>query len=131
MFETIDDAKETLEYLISCYESNNSPLVYPILLKDNSNIGYVQAILLDDGTYEVGYHIAKKYTCNGYASEALKVFLPFIMDKLNINEIYGVCLKENIASIKVLEKVGFNKVFDGISSYQGEDKEVVKYKYSK
>ena len=131
VFETIDDAKDTLEYLISCYESNNSPLVYPILLKDNSNIGYVQAILLDDGTYEVGYHIAKKYTCNGYASEALKAFLPHIMDKLNINEIYGVCLKENIASIKVLEKVGFNKVFDGISSYQGEDKEVVKYKYSK
>jgi RimJ/RimL family protein N-acetyltransferase len=131
VFETIDDAKDTLEYLISCYESNDSPLVYPILLKDNSNIGYVQAILLDDGTYEVGYHIAKKYTCNGYASEALKAFLPFIMEKLNINEIYGVCLKENVASIKVLEKVGFNKVFDGISSYQGEDKEVVKYKYSK
>ena len=53
------------------------------------------------------------------------------MEKLNINEIMGVCLKENIASIKVLEKVGFIKVFDGVSSYQGEDKEVVKYKYSK
>ena len=131
VFETIEDAKDTLEYLISCYESNDSPLVYPILLKDNSNIGYVQAILLDDGSYEVGYHIAKKFTGNGYASEALKVFLPFIMEKLNINEIMGVCLKENIASIKVLEKVGFIKVFDGVSSYQGKDKEVVKYKYSK
>lgn len=131
VFETIEDAKDTLEYLISCYESNDSPLVHPILLKDNSNIGYVQAILLDDNTYEIGYHVAKKYTGNGYASEALKVFLPFIMEKLNINEIMGVCLKENIASIKVLEKVGFIKVFDGVSSYQGEEKEVVKYKYSK
>ena len=32
VFETIEDAKETLEYLISCYESNDSPLVYPLLL---------------------------------------------------------------------------------------------------
>ena len=131
VFETVEDAKDTLEYLISCYESNDSPLVYPILLKDNSNIGYVQAILLDDNTYEIGYHVAKKYTGNGYASEALKIFLPFIMEKLSINEIMGVCLKENIASIKVLEKVGFIKVFDGVSSYQGNNKEVVKYKYCK
>lgn len=130
VFETEEIAKDTLEYLISCYQTNDSPLVYPILLLDNTNIGYVQAVDIDDGKYEVGYHVAKKYTGQGYASEALKAFIPVIMEKLNINSILGVCLKENVASIKVLEKVGFKKVFDGIDLYQGEEKEVVKYEYN-
>lgn len=130
VFETEEIAKDTLEYLISCYQTNDSPLVYPILLLDNTNIGYVQAIDIDDGKYEVGYHVAKKYTGQGYASEALKAFLPVIMEKLNISSILGVCLKENVASIKVLEKAGFKKVFDGIDLYQGEEKEVVKYEYN-
>lgn len=131
VFETEEIAKDTLEYLISCYQTNESPLVYPILLLDNTNIGYVQAIDIDDGKYEVGYHVAKKYTGQGYASEALKAFLPVIMEKLNISSILGVCLKENVASIKVLEKAGFKKVFDGIDLYQGEEKEVVKYEYTR
>lgn len=131
VFETEEIAKDTLEYLIGCYETNDSPLVYPILLSDNTNVGYVQAIDIDDGTYEVGYHIAKIHTGNGYASEALKAFLPVIMEKLNINSILGVCLKENVASIKVLEKAGFKKVFDGIDLYQGEEKQIVKYEYNR
>lgn len=129
VFETIDEAKETLEYLISCYDNNDSPLVFPIILKDNINIGYVQAILLEDNTYEIGYHIAKKYTNNNYATEALQLFLPYIMNRLNIKEILGICLKENIASCRVLEKAGFIKYFDGICKYQEKDSQVVKYKF--
>lgn len=129
VFETVEIAKDTLGYLISCYETNESPLVYPVLLEDNTNIGYVQAIDLENGSYEVGYHIATLYTNKGYATEALKAFLPVIMDKLGIKSILGVCVKENIASIKVLEKVGFKKIFDGVDFYQGEEKQVVKYEF--
>ena len=129
VFETVEIAKDTLGYLISCYETNESPLVYPVLLEDNTNIGYVQVIDLENGSYEVGYHIAALYTNKGYATEALKAFLPVIMDKLGIKSILGVCVKENIASIKVLEKVGFKKIFDGVDFYQGEEKQVVKYEF--
>jgi len=34
--------------------------------------------------WEVGYHIASKYTGNGYATEAVKAFVPLIMKRLNI-----------------------------------------------
>ncbi|MCQ2478791.1 MAG: GNAT family N-acetyltransferase, partial [Clostridia bacterium] len=107
------------------YESENGPFVYPVLTKDNKNIGYVQIAPTDDG-WEIGYHIAKKYTGKGYASEAVSSFLPVIAEKKALSVIYGISLKENIASIKVMEKCGFENLYSGTGIYQGERREIVK-----
>lgn len=53
VFETVEKAKEIIEFLMSVYETEDGPLVYPILLKDGTNIGYVQLVPIEDG-YEVG-----------------------------------------------------------------------------
>ncbi|MBQ7888517.1 MAG: GNAT family N-acetyltransferase [Erysipelotrichaceae bacterium] len=129
VFETIDEAKETIEYLMSVYGTVNGPLVYPVLLKDRTNIGYVQAIPFDDGTWEIGYHIAKRYTNHGYATEAVNAFLPIIMNQLHISEIKGICLAENIASVHVMKKTGFIRLFEGLGPYQGETRNIVKNIY--
>ena len=129
VFETIEDAQDTVAFLMSVYENGDGPLVYPILLTDGTNIGYVQAVPMDEGKWEVGYHIAKAYAGNGYATEAVKAFLPKIMKKLNIKEILGICVLENIASIKVLEKTGFTKEFEGMGIYQDEERKICKYIY--
>lgn len=126
VFETIDDAKDTVEFLMGQYESIDGPFVYPIFIKEsNINIGYVQLIKMDD-TYEIGYHIAKRYTGNGYAKEAVSSFLPEISKRLGINMVLGICLKDNIASYHVLLNSGFEKVFEGIGEYQGEKREIIK-----
>lgn len=129
VFETVEIARETVEFLISCYESGEGPLVYPILLKDQTNIGYVQAVPMDNGIWEIGYHIGEKYTKKGYATEAVKAFLPVIMQQLHLAEMLGVCLKENQASVKVMERCGFVKVFEGVGNYQGADREICKFIY--
>ena len=79
---------------------------------------------MEDGTWEIGYHIAKAYTGNGYATEAVKAFLPEMAGRVGISEVYGICLKENIASVHVLKKCGFEPVFEGIGDYQGEKREI-------
>ena len=125
VFETVDNACETLEFLISQYGSTGGPLVYPVLIKSSGeNIGYVQMAPLDDGGWEVGYHIAKKHTGNGYATEAVKAFLPVITEMIGISEVYGICLSENAASKHVLLKCGFVPVFEGTGFYQGEKRVV-------
>lgn len=124
--ETVEDAEKTLKWLIESYSTSNGPFVYPIITNENINIGYVQACPLGE-EFEIGYHIAKSYTGNGFATEAVKVFLPVIMDMLQIRKIYGIVLEENIASHKVLEKNDFKLVFKGIDKYQGEDRELRKY----
>lgn len=104
--------------------------MYPALLKDGTYIGYVQAVPFDDGTWEVGYHVGANYTKQGYATEAVKAFLPVIMPKLGIAKIAGICLADNKASVKVMERCGFIKEFEGIGSYQGADRKICKFSFA-
>ena len=109
------------------YENGDGPLVYPVLLKDGTYIGYVQAVPFDDGTWEVGYHIGGSYTKKGYATEAVQAFLPIVMTKLGIAGIKGICQAENAASRKVMERCGFVKEFEGVGSYQGAECPICRY----
>ena len=129
VFETVDEAAETIEFLMSQYGGCEGPLVYPVLLKDGTNIGYVQAIPLDNGVWEIGFHIGARYTKRGYAAEAVKAFLPVIMEKIGITRMTGICLADNIASQKVMEKCGFVPEFRGVDNYQGEQREICRYRY--
>ena len=130
VFETVEEAAETVAFLMGCYESGDGPLVYPVLLKDETCIGYVQAVPMEDGSWEIGYHIGGDYTKQGYATEAVKAFLPVILPKLGITQIAGICLADNHASVKVMERSGFVKEFEGIGNYQGEDRKICKYRYT-
>lgn len=130
VFETEDEAKETVEFLISRYDTDEGPFVHPILLNDKTNIGYVQLVPIDRG-WEIGYHIAKKFTGNGYATEAVKAFIPYQFDKRKFNLIYGICLADNIASKKVMEKCGFKLEFEGVDEYQGERRKICRYTLEK
>lgn len=127
VFETVEEAAETVEFLIGIYENGNGPLVYPVLLKDGSYIGYVQAVPFEDGTWEVGYHIGGNYTKQGYATEAVTAFLPVIMKQIDITEIAGICLAENKASVKVMERCGFSKLYEGMGNYQGQERMICKF----
>ena len=129
VFETMEIAQDTVEFLMSVYENGDGPLVYPVLLTDGTNIGYVQAVPMDDDKWEVGYHIAKAYAGKGYATEAVKAFLPVVMKELDITEILGICVAENVASVKVLEKAGFVKDYQGMGIYQDEEREICRYTY--
>lgn len=93
MWETVEETEEPLKFLISQYGSFEGPLVYPIIIKETSdNIGYVQLCPIGDAKWEVGYHIAKKYTGKGYVTETLKAFLSVIAKQAGISEVFGICL---------------------------------------
>lgn len=130
VFETVEEAADTVGFLMGVYANGDGPLVYPALLKDGTYIGYVQAVPFDDGTWEVGYHVGERYTKKGYATEAVKAFLPVIMPKLGITRIAGICLAENKASVKVMERCGFAKEYEGVGPYQGQEREICKYAFT-
>ena len=129
VFETVQEAYDTIVFLIGCYKGMNGPFVYPILLKSGENIGYVQAVPIAD-EWEVGYHIASNYTRNGFASEAVKAFVPLIMKRIGITRIWGICRSDNIASRKVLEKCSFVLEHRGSGNYKGKNHEICKYLYT-
>ena len=129
VYNSVEKALEAIDFLMSRYDSEDGPFVYPIITNDDGkNIGYVQLckLELDDGTWEIGYHIAKNFTGKGYATEAVKAFLPAMAQNHNLKEVYGICLAENLASVRVLEKCGFTQIYQGSGNYQGKKTQIIK-----
>ncbi len=127
VYDSVEEARAAIEFLISRYDSADGPFVYPIITNvGGKNIGYIQLCQIDDGSWEIGYHIAKEFTGQGYATEAVKAFLPAMAKKINIKEVYGICLAENTASVRVLEKCGFTQIYQGPGNYQGREVQIIK-----
>ena len=129
VFETEAIATEVIADLIGCYAGSDGPFVYPFLLRDGTYAGYVQLVPIDGG-WEVGYHTVAAHTRKGYATEALTAFLPVMMQRLHLTRVEGVCAAENAASIRVLEKCGFQRTFEGDALYQGSVRPVAHLTYT-
>ncbi len=61
------------------------------------------------GTVEVGYSIAPEYRGRGFAFEATHALIDRAFDRPGIQRIVAACLDDNLASIKVLEKLGMRR----------------------
>jgi len=129
VIKTVEEAAETIAYLRECYHTGDGPLVYAVTHKNGTLTGYVQAVPLGN-EWEIGYHIGADFTRRGYATEAVKAFLPAIMHQLGIKTMLGVCLADNAASVKVMERCGFVKQFEGNDNYQGELRHVCRFLYT-
>jgi RimJ/RimL family protein N-acetyltransferase len=49
------------------------------------------------------------------------------MPKLGLKRIKGICLADNMASRKVMERCGFVKEFEGPGPYQGQEREICRF----
>lgn len=90
------------------------------ILYEGQVAGYV-ASFERFGKPEVTYWIGKEYWGRGIATKALSEFLNY----LNTRPLYARAAKDNIASIRVLEKCGFTISGEdkGFSNARGEDVE--------
>ena len=126
VFDCLEEASEVVNHIISAYGSEDGPFVYSVIRKkDNINLGYVQLVKLEEG-WEIGYHIAAIFTGNGYATEAVNLFIKYIQNNTNVKQIFGIALATNKASRRVLEKCGFELIYEGIGLYQGRKRKIIK-----
>lgn len=58
---------------------------------------------------DVGFAFLSEYSGNGFGFEAANAVLNFARESLNIQTILGFTLPDNIASIKLLEKLGLKQ----------------------
>ena len=88
------------------------PTVYYdiILNSDNKKVGSIDLRLTVEGFMyyygHVGYNIIKQYRGNNYAYYACKVLFKIAHDEFNMDELIITCSPENIASYKILTKLG-------------------------
>jgi ribosomal-protein-alanine N-acetyltransferase len=111
---SIQQANEAIKWLISNYKISidaNFKYSFPIISKDSNTyigwcgIGYLD---YDNSKTEIYYTLKSEYWGKGYATEAMKAIVDFTFNQLQIDELVAVVKPENIGSIKVIEKLGFN-----------------------
>lgn len=75
---------------------------------------------------EIGWRFGKAYWGKGYATEAAKEALEFATRLPSIEEIVSICQLGNVASVRIMEKIGLK--FDRRSIDPTSDREVVVYR---
>lgn len=82
--------------------------IWMIELKDGTHIGELCFKgLSDEGVTEIGYGIAEKYQCCGYATEAVSAVAGWALKQSDVMCVKAETQEDNIASQRVLEKSGF------------------------
>ena len=62
------------------------------------------------GAVELGYSIIPSYQDKGYATEAARAIVDWAFTQPGITKVTAECLSDNLASIRVLEKLGMRRV---------------------
>lgn len=107
----IQDTERLINKWISEYE--NGRLTWVIEIKESGEvIGVISASNneLDNKITEVGFSIGTKYQKNGYATEALKSIIRYLILECNFNIVKGGCYTTNEKSARTMMKAGMEEV---------------------
>ena len=87
----------------------NDNYIWGFVLKETSELFGSGGLIWEEDwqLFQVGYNIMTTHWNRGYATEAMKAILGFAAANLGIKRVAGGHAKENIASAKVIEKLGF------------------------
>ena len=104
---TVQDGKEFISAMLSADE--NETFAFAIMVDDKvvGSIGIFRQGNIHSQTAELGYYIAEEYWDKGIMTEAVKQICEYVFGDSDIIRIYAEPFAYNIASCRVLEKVGF------------------------
>lgn len=108
--ETLAETQRLLQKMVWDNQSGTG-INLSIRLKDtDALLGYVGFWKYDtfSGTGELGYMLAREHWNRGLASEALAGFLDFTTTHFHFARLNAVVHRENLYSIRLLEKNGFS-----------------------
>lgn len=118
MINLFDASKEDItSFLIGVTDEwkKESPSFFEFAIIYNSN--HIGAICLyldkDKKSAEIGWILNPKYHNQGFVTEAAKELIKFADTKLKVNNIVAHCDTRNIASSRVMEKIGMIRIGEG------------------
>lgn len=113
-FKDINEAKDFLENYPD-YKINGFGRWAVIEKSNNEFLGWC-GLKYDKNLDEpdIGFRFFEEHWNKGFATESAKACINFGFEKLHLQTIVGRAMTENIASIKVLEKIGlrFERAYD-------------------
>lgn len=103
--------QETERFLSDCVASWERGDAFPwvmTLREDGKLIGMIE-IRINEFKADVGYVIARPFWGKGLAAEALLPIVEWARMQQSIYRVWALCDAENVASARVLEKVGMKR----------------------
>jgi len=112
--QSVDDTKQWLEMEVGRIDSDASYQWVFVHKETGELIGSGGFALNEErGMHELGYVLMKKYWNQGLATEAARAMVDFALGTLGIKALFARHARENPASGRVMEKVGFTYHCDG------------------
>lgn len=111
--KSLQEAKAIIKYIRKQYEENGIGRWAVIDKMTNEFMGwsglkYEKEVRKEMHYYDLGYRLKKKFWGKGIATETALASLNYGFQVMSLHEIYAGAHIENIASNKVLQKVGLN-----------------------
>lgn len=95
------DMREDAAYPFFVFREADGALIGGLTLS-NVRRGVAQSCSL-------GYWMGAPYAGRGHMTAAVRAVVPFVFDMLRLHRLEAACLPSNIASTRLLEKVGFSR----------------------
>ena len=112
-YESLEEAAEAITFYQACVDEGQLPYVLAVEHRESGELigdTGVNEVEGAPGEVEIGYSICHKYSGLGYATELLEVMTFFVTELFRVQVLYGRVMKGNEASVKVLEKCGYEFV---------------------
>ena len=111
-FYTLESKRNFISNAVKQSERGNE-YSFGIFIKSNGKlIGGVDLFQIIRGPLQscvIGYSLDKQYNGNGYVTEAVSLAVEFAFKSIKLHRIEAGVMPNHIASMRVLEKVGFHK----------------------
>jgi len=96
-------------------EDQRTDQAYPFFVfrkEDNALVGGLVLASIRRGVAQsgsLGYWVGLPYARKGYMTSALRALIPAAFDILRLHRLEAACIPTNVASIRLLEKTGFQR----------------------
>jgi [ribosomal protein S5]-alanine N-acetyltransferase len=103
--------EETKGFLVDCAAAwkGGARFPYVITLGESGKVIGMIEIRINVFKADVGYVLSRQYWGGGMATEALRALVEWALSQESIHRVWALCDVENLASARVLEKVGMQR----------------------
>jgi len=128
--ESIKEMEKAIRTRISNYTKYGYGRWATFLKDEMQFIGWAGlAYLPEFDKIDIGYRFLPEYWGSGIATEASHAIIAYGFNHLELEKIIAIAMKENKASIRVMEKIGME--FDKFAPYEEGGKDVIWYQIEK
>ena len=106
--ETVEEVEDFLTNVENEWKKEQPKFLEFAIIYNDIHIGAV-SVYFENDSGELGWIINKNYWRRGFAYEAARALINYIKTQTKISHFLAHCDTENIASYKVMEKLGMNK----------------------